>query len=45
LPTTLEPERPDTPDACALVGELEAVLAALYPCVCRHGYSVERLLA
>lgn len=45
MPTTIDPERPDTADASALVGELEAELAALYPSESRHGYSVERLLA
>src|SRR6266545_1777150 len=38
-------ERPDTPDATALIGELEAHLALLYPRESRHGYSVEKLVA
>jgi GNAT superfamily N-acetyltransferase len=38
-------ERPDTADASALITELEAHLAPLYPAASRHGYSVERLLA
>lgn len=38
-------ERPDTPDAIALITELEAHLAPRYPRQSRHGYSVERLLA
>ena len=37
-------ERPDTPDARALIAELEAHLAPLYPQASRHGYSVEKLL-
>ncbi len=37
-------ERPDTPDAQALIAELEDSLAALYPPESRHGYSVEKLL-
>lgn len=39
------PERPDTADAQALIGELEAQLEALYPRESQHGYSVEKLLA
>lgn len=38
-------ERPDTADAVALINELEAHLAPLYPRESRHGYSVETLLA
>lgn len=37
-------EAADTPDASALVIELEAHLAARYPDESRHGYSVARLL-
>jgi ribosomal protein S18 acetylase RimI-like enzyme len=37
-------ERPDTPDASALIEELEAHLASFYPMESRHGLSVERLL-
>jgi putative acetyltransferase len=37
-------ERPDTPDAEALVMELEAQLAARYPAESRHGFSVRRLV-
>jgi ribosomal protein S18 acetylase RimI-like enzyme len=40
----IEQERPDTPDAVALVDELEAHLASLYPAASRHGYAVEKLL-
>src|SRR6185436_336826 len=38
-------ERPNTPDAIALITELEAVLEPLYPRESRHGLSVERLMA
>ena len=41
----ITPERPDTPDASALIAELEAHLEPLYPRKSRHGYSVEKLLA
>src|SRR3954468_3283512 len=37
-------ERPDTPDAVALITELEATLDPLYPRESRHGLSVERLI-
>jgi ribosomal protein S18 acetylase RimI-like enzyme len=37
-------ERPDTPDAVALIEELDAHLAPLYPVESRHGFSVEKLL-
>jgi GNAT superfamily N-acetyltransferase len=38
-------ERPDAPDAIALITELEAHLEPLYPSKSRHGYSVEKLIA
>lgn len=38
------PERPDSPDASALVEELEAHLASRYPAESRHGFSVRRLV-
>jgi GNAT superfamily N-acetyltransferase len=41
----ITPERPDSPDAIALITELEAHLEPLYPPESRHGYSVEKLLA
>lgn len=37
-------ERPDTPDARALIAELEAHLAPLYPIESRHGFSIQKLL-
>jgi putative acetyltransferase len=42
---TIAPERPDSADAVALIGELEALLDPLYPRTSRHGLSVEQLLA
>lgn len=41
----IDPERPDTPDAMALIAELEEILSPLYPAESRHGYSVEKLIA
>jgi putative acetyltransferase len=38
-------ERPDTPDARALIEELDDHLEALYPRQSRHGYSVDKLIA
>ena len=38
-------ERPDRPDAIALIEELSAELEPLYPSESRHGYSVEKLIA
>jgi putative acetyltransferase len=37
-------ERPDIPDALALIAELEDVLDPLYPSESRHGYDVDKLL-
>jgi putative acetyltransferase len=44
VPTVIAAERPDTPDALALIDELESYLVPLYPSESRHGYSVEKLL-
>jgi len=41
----ITPERPDSPDAIALIDALEAHLDPLYPAASRHGYSVQKLLA
>lgn len=41
----ITPERPGSPDAIALITELEAHLDPLYPAKSRHGYSVEKLIA
>jgi len=38
-------ERPDTPDAFALITEIDATLIPLYPRESRHGLSVARLIA
>ena len=45
VPTSITPERPDTPDARALISELEAELTPLYPSESCHGYAVEKLIA
>ena len=45
MPTLITPGHPDTPDATALIAELEAYLEPLYPRESRHGYSVEKLIA
>lgn len=42
---TITAERPDTPDAVALIDELEGYLEPFYPTASRHGYSVDKLLA
>lgn len=44
MATLIVPESPDTADATALIGELDALLTPLYPRESRHGFSVERLL-
>ena len=45
MATVIAAERPDTPDATALIEELEAHLASFYPIESRHGLSVARLLS
>ena len=45
MPTTITRERPDTPDARALIEALEGELEPFYPSTSRHGYSIEKLLA
>ncbi len=45
MATTITAERPDSPDAKALISELEAHLEPLYPSESRHGYAVEKLIA
>lgn len=42
---TIEQERADTPDALALIAELEAILEPLYPRASRHGLNIKQLLA
>lgn len=44
MQVTITPERPDHPDAVALIGELESHLASLYPAGSRHGFSVQKLI-
>jgi putative acetyltransferase len=44
MPAIIVAERPDSMDASALISELEAHLAPLYPAESRHGFSVEKLL-
>src|SRR5215203_6266974 len=44
MAVTISAERPDAPDAAALVEELEAHLTARYPVESRHGFSVQRLV-
>src|SRR5262249_25931137 len=45
MPVTIAPERPDTPDAAALINELQTHLESFYPPESRHGFSVEKLIA
>ena len=45
MKTTITPESPDSPDAAALIGELEAHLVSVYPAESRHGFSVDRLIS
>ncbi|MFI5335502.1 MAG: GNAT family N-acetyltransferase [Opitutales bacterium] len=45
MPASIIAERPDTPDAIALISELQTHLESFYPPESRHGFSVERLLA
>jgi putative acetyltransferase len=42
--TVIALERADSPDARALIAELESELDPLYPEQSRHGYSVDKLL-
>ena len=44
MSAVITPERPDTPDAMALIDELEAVLSPGYPPESQHGYSVQKLI-
>jgi putative acetyltransferase len=45
MPVTIAAERPDTPDAFALISELQTHLESFYPPESRHGFSVEKLIA
>lgn len=44
MQVTITPERPDTPDAIALVDELDAAMSPLYPPASHHGYDVGTLI-
>ncbi|MEI7645242.1 MAG: GNAT family N-acetyltransferase [Chloroflexales bacterium] len=45
MPITITQERPDTPDATALVVELDDLLIPLYPIESHHGLNVASLIA
>jgi len=45
MPVTIAAERPDTPDATALINELQTHLESFYPPESRHGFSVDKLIA
>jgi putative acetyltransferase len=45
MPVTFTAERPDTPDAMALIEELQTHLESFYPPESRHGFSVDKLIA
>ncbi len=42
---TIAPEQPNTPDATALVDELDDLLIPMYPIESHHGLTVESLIA
>jgi putative acetyltransferase len=41
----ITPEHPASPEATALIAELDAHLTPLYPSESRHGFSVQKLIA
>lgn len=45
MPPTIAAERPDTPDALALITELDDHLIPQYPIESHHGFSVDKLIA
>jgi putative acetyltransferase len=45
MAVVITPEHPASPDATALITELDAHLEPLYPRESRHGFSVQKLLA
>ena len=45
MAVTIAAERPDTPDATALINELQTHLESFYPPESRHGFSVDKLIA
>ena len=44
MATVISEERPDTPDASALIEELQTHLSPFYPVESQHGFSVDKLL-
>ncbi|HMK47421.1 MAG TPA: GNAT family N-acetyltransferase [Methanocella sp.] len=44
MPVTITRERPDTPDAMALISELDAYLNPLYPLESQFGFSPEKMI-
>ncbi len=44
MPVVIAAERPDTPDAIALIDELQTHLESFYPPESRHGFSVQKLI-
>ena len=45
MAAVIDPEHPASPDATALIAELDAHLEPLYPSAIRHGFSVQKLIA
>lgn len=45
MPAVITPEHPASPDATALIAELDAHLTPLYRSESRHGFSVQKLIA
>src|SRR4029453_1673404 len=45
MAVSIAAERPDTPDASALINELQTHLESFYPPESRHGFSVDKLMA
>ncbi len=45
MAAVITPEHPASPDATALIAELDAHLEPLYPKASRHGFSVQKLIA
>jgi putative acetyltransferase len=45
MAAVITPENPASPDAIALIAELDAHLTRLYPSESRHGFSVQKLIA
>ena len=45
MAAVISPEHPGSPDATALIAELDAHLEPLYPSKSRHGFSVQKLIA